>query len=71
MTRICRVSRKVEDLKIGDLFVSCFSRGDNVYPSARMIMEIEESRIYRYATLADGSIAPIMKGMNIIVETIA
>ena len=68
MTQAILISKKVDDLRKGDKFVSCFSMSE--YPEPRMIERIsnESPSPWLIVDLEGGESLQVLQGMMVIVQ---
>ncbi len=62
------IFKSAEDLRKGDLFVSCFSMKGSDYPVAKTVKDIVDSGEYVTLFFEGGDYEKIMKGMKIITQ---
>ena len=55
MTRFYRIKRRVDDLKLGDMFIGWANRPGGTDQKPRRILDIKEKHTYRTIVLDDGS----------------
>ena len=70
MATTALISKKVDDLRKGDLFISCFSKADGEYPEPRMIERIsnENPSPWLIVDLEGGESLQVLQGMMVIVQ---
>ena len=71
MTKAVLVSRKAEELKKGDLFVSAFVRKDNDYSDPITITEVEVDSKNVNIELENGYTVNVFIGMKVVVQELA